>query len=110
MLAAPSRFVGYAQTAASRTGITYVDHSAYTTQAYNKLGQTAVTVYYPVDHTHTSPAGADVVAQAFVRGLLCGSSPLKKYVNGAGSSVPSEYIYKFYESPCSFQHNLDGCL
>ncbi|GLB35881.1 putative ferrous iron transport protein B [Lyophyllum shimeji] len=89
-IAAPPRFVGYAQTAASRTSVTYVNHYAYVAQAYNKLGQTATTAFYPVDHTHTSPAGANVVAQAFVRGLLCGSSSLKSKVNSAGQAVPSK--------------------
>ena len=46
--------------------------------------------FYPLDHTHTSVAGANEVAQAFVRGLLCGSSSLKNHVNAAGEAAPSE--------------------
>ncbi|KAF8899039.1 SGNH hydrolase [Infundibulicybe gibba] len=83
------RFVGYAQTAASRTGVVYVDHFDYVAQAYGKLGQTTTMGFYPIDHTHTSPAGATVVAQAFVRGLLCGSSTLKAKVNAAGMAAPN---------------------
>jgi rhamnogalacturonan acetylesterase len=90
-IVAGPRFVGYAKTAASRTGVTYVDHYAYVAQAFNKLGQSATSAFFPVDHTHTSPAGANVVAQAFVRGLLCGSSTLKSKVNSAGNGVPSEF-------------------
>ncbi|KAF9254999.1 rhamnogalacturonan acetylesterase [Marasmius fiardii PR-910] len=86
------RFVAYAQTAASRTGATYINHYAYTAQAYNKLGQSAVAPFFPVDHTHTSPAGANVVAQAFVRGILCSSSALKSRVNSVGQGVPSEWF------------------
>lgn len=82
--------MGYAQTAASRTGATYVDHYSYVAQAYDKLGQTATTAFYPVDHTHTSPAGANVVAQAFMRGILCGNSSLKPKANSAGLAVPSK--------------------
>ncbi|EKM84104.1 hypothetical protein AGABI1DRAFT_67318 [Agaricus bisporus var. burnettii JB137-S8] len=88
-IVAGPRFVGYAQTAANRTGATYVDHYAYVAQAYNKLGQTATTAFYPGDHTHTSPAGANVVAQAFMRGILCGNSSLKSKANSAGQSVPN---------------------
>lgn len=44
--------------------------------------------YYPMDHTHTSPTGADVVAQAFVRGVFCGNSALAQKINGAGKAVP----------------------
>lgn len=89
VIAAGPRFVGYAQTAASRTSVTYLNHYAYVAQAYNKLGETATTAFFPVDHTHTSPAGANVVAQAFVRGLLCGSNSLKSKVNSAGQAVPN---------------------
>ena len=89
-IVAGPRFVGYAQTAASRTGAAYLDHYGYVARAYGALGQTLVTTYYPVDHTHTSPTGANVVAQAFVRGILCGSSTLKSRVNAAGQKVPSE--------------------
>lgn len=89
VVAAGGRFVGYASDAASRTGVTYIDHSDYVAQAYNKLGQTTVTTYFPNDHTHTSPTGANVVAQAFVRGLLCSSNALKSKVNALGQAVPN---------------------
>lgn len=68
-----------------------MDHNDYVAQAYTALGQTTVTTYYPIDHLHTSPAGALVVAEAFVRGLLCGTSTLKAKVNAAGQAVPSEF-------------------
>ncbi|KAJ8084463.1 hypothetical protein PM082_003233 [Marasmius tenuissimus] len=91
-IVAGPRFVGYAQTAASRTGVTYINHYGYAAQAYQKLGQSTVTTYFPVDHTHTSPTGANVVAQAFVRGLLCSSNALKSKVNSAGQAVPNGCI------------------
>lgn len=89
-IVAGPRFVGYAQTSASRTSSTYLNHYAYVAQAFQKLGQTTTTTFFPVDHTHTSPAGAAVVAQAFVRGVLCGSNSLKSKVNAAGQVVPSK--------------------
>ena len=94
-----SRFVDYAKTAASRTGVTYVDHNAFVAQAYNKLGETQVDTFYPNDHTHTSPTGANVVAEAFVRGLLCGSSSLKIDVNSKGRAAPSEFTVTMVSSP-----------
>jgi rhamnogalacturonan acetylesterase len=36
--------------------------------------------YYPHDHTHTSPAGANLVAKAFVQALEVTNSPLNGYV------------------------------
>ncbi|KAI0633362.1 carbohydrate esterase family 12 protein [Trametes polyzona] len=88
-IGAPSRFVGYAADVAKNTSAAYVDHFAYVAQAYNALGQTTVNTFYPNDHTHTSPAGANVVAQAFIRGVLCGNSQLKSHVNSAGQAVPN---------------------
>lgn len=78
--------------------MTYVDHNGYTDQAYNVLGETIIDTYYPNDHTHTSPTGANVVAEAFVRGLLCGSSSLKSKVNSNGQSAPSEFDLAFHSS------------
>ncbi|PPQ73100.1 hypothetical protein CVT24_009436 [Panaeolus cyanescens] len=90
VIAAPPRFVGYAQIVASRTGITYINHYAYVVQAFKRIGQNNVAAYFPVDHTHTTPAGANAVAVAFVRGLLCSNNPLRSKLNSAGTSVPGE--------------------
>ncbi|KAJ3770346.1 rhamnogalacturonan acetylesterase [Lentinula raphanica] len=89
VLAAPSRFVPYAQEVAGNNSLVYIDHYDYVAQAYEALGETTVDTFYPVDHLHTSPAGANVVAEAFVRGLLCSESPLRNFVNGAGEAVPN---------------------
>lgn len=85
---AASRFVGYAQIVSARTGVPYVDHYAYTAQAYDAIGQELVKTFYPVDHTHTSPVGANVVAAAFVGGLLCGSSEWKTITTLAFDPLP----------------------
>ncbi|KAF9469865.1 SGNH hydrolase [Collybia nuda] len=91
-IVAGPRFVGYAQTAASRTGVTYVNHYGYVANSFNKLGQSTTSTFFPVDHTHFTPAGANVVAQSFVRGLLCGTDSLKSKVNSAGQAVPNGCI------------------
>ncbi|KAK0233632.1 rhamnogalacturonan acetylesterase [Armillaria fumosa] len=88
----PPRFVAYANTAATRTGAKYINHYAYVAQAYEALGETVVDDYYPLDHTHTSVEGANVVAEAFVRGLICGDSGLAAYVNSAGQAVPNSCL------------------
>ncbi|KAL3482189.1 SGNH hydrolase-type esterase domain-containing protein [Aspergillus californicus] len=66
-----NRFVGYAELAAERVGAEYVDHGAYTADIYESLGLSTVTSFYPNDHTHTSPAGAQVVADAFLKAVVC---------------------------------------
>jgi len=89
-IAGPNRFVTYAQSIGIRRNITYVDHYAYTAAAYDALGETQTTTFYPNDHLHTSPAGALVVAEAFVRGLLCSENSLTSRVNSAGKAVPGK--------------------
>ncbi|TDL21505.1 SGNH hydrolase [Rickenella mellea] len=86
---AGDRFVGDASLAASRTGADYVDHFDYVIEFYKALGQAKVSTFYPHDHTHTSPAGATVVAQAFVKGLNCGKSALKSSLTSAAKSLPN---------------------
>ncbi|KZV75970.1 carbohydrate esterase family 12 protein [Peniophora sp. CONT] len=75
-----NRFVGYAEDAATASGATFVDHGLYTAALYDKAGATTVDSYYPNDHTHTSPAGANVVARAFVLALEATSSSLASYI------------------------------
>ena len=75
-----NRFVGYAQDAATASGATFVDHGLYTAALFDKEGEATVDSYYPNDHTHTSPAGANVVARAFILALEATSSPLNNYV------------------------------
>ena len=66
----------------------YVDHGAYAANAWKLLGKTKTDSLFPVDHTHTSPAGADVVAKAFVKGLQCGGGGfLKGYVKNATATI-----------------------
>ncbi|CAK40153.1 CAZyme family CE12 [Aspergillus niger] len=72
----PPRFVEYAEIAADTADTSYVNHFAYVDQVYEALGADTVDAFYPIDHTHTSPAGADVVAKAFLRGVVCGKLSL----------------------------------
>ncbi|KAB8267245.1 rhamnogalacturonan acetylesterase RgaE [Aspergillus minisclerotigenes] len=76
----PSRFVEYAQLAAETAGVDwvdYVDHGAYVAARYEALGADMVNSYYPNDHTHTSPEGAQVVADAFLKAVACSDVALK---------------------------------
>ncbi|RYO81711.1 hypothetical protein DL764_009723 [Monosporascus ibericus] len=86
-LPSPPRFVGYAALAAQRvgSGTTFVDHFEATAKAYWRIGRDATNSLYPNDHTHTSPAGADLVARAFAQAIdfaMNGTTPLKPYVKG----------------------------
>lgn len=80
------RFVGYQKTAAkavNSASVTFVDHFQAVSNTYLKLGSKAVNAFYPNDHTHTSPAAANVAAQAFVQAVyqeLNGTTSLKPYI------------------------------
>ncbi|CAA7265900.1 unnamed protein product [Cyclocybe aegerita] len=87
-IAAPARFVGYSALAASRTGISFVDHYRYTAQSFQSVGEATTNTYFPKDYKHPNPAGANVIAQAFVRGVACVKSSLAGKINAAGKSVP----------------------
>jgi len=91
---AANRFTGYCQVVVSNTGSlsAFVDHGQYVANRFIALGATTVDSYYPIDHTHTSPAGANVVAAAFVKGLLCGGSPLASYVKNTTASIAGSCI------------------
>ncbi|KAK3311580.1 SGNH hydrolase-type esterase domain-containing protein [Chaetomium strumarium] len=88
---APPRFVAYAALAARNVGApgaTFVDHFQSVANMYRKLGSAKTNALYPKDHTHTSPEGADLVAQAFVQAVgrdLNGTTPLKGFLK---SPVP----------------------
>jgi len=89
-----SRFTSYGDIAATNIGgnTGFVDHGQYTANIFDTLGETAVDAFYPSDHTHTSPAGADVVAKAFVKGVLCANDALATYVKNTTASVEGNCI------------------
>lgn len=87
---APNRFVQYARDAARASGSTFVDHGQAMAEAYRRLGPEVVDTFYPFDHTHTSEAGADVVARSFVTALEGTGSGLKRYINRETYTGPVE--------------------
>ncbi|TBU25492.1 SGNH hydrolase [Dichomitus squalens] len=88
----PSRFVGYAQEAAGNLSAAYVDHGQYVANRFQSLGLSIVDSFFPMDHLHTSPQGADVVSAAFVKGVLCANDVLAAHVKNTTGSVPGSCI------------------
>ncbi|KAL0941307.1 rhamnogalacturonan acetylesterase [Colletotrichum truncatum] len=82
-------FAVYAQEVAQQESVAYVDHTKYSVAAFQAMGQTKATTYFPEDKTHTSWPGAKINAETFVEALKCGSggSGLVKYLNAAGKAV-----------------------
>ncbi|KAF2687238.1 carbohydrate esterase family 12 protein [Lentithecium fluviatile CBS 122367] len=86
----PSRFTTYSKSAAQQIGSSamFVDHGQYTANIFKTMGKAKTDALFPSDHTHTSPAGADVVNKAFVKALLCGGGGfLKGFVKNATEGV-----------------------
>ncbi|KAI0878144.1 carbohydrate esterase family 12 protein [Hypoxylon argillaceum] len=82
---APPRFVGYQLTAqkALGAGVYFVDHYQAASDLYYKLGNAATNALYPNDHTHTSPQGANLTAEAFTQAIhtqLNGTTSLYNYI------------------------------
>lgn len=88
----PSRFVEYAALAAENAGVEYVDHGAYTADAFYLMGADAVNAVYPEDHTHTDDAGAQVVAGAFFKAVLCAGVGLADVVTASEDSLPGSCL------------------
>ncbi|KAI1303493.1 carbohydrate esterase family 12 protein [Xylaria venustula] len=81
----PPRFVAYQLTAqkALGTGVYFVDHYQAVIDTYYELGNAATNALYPNDHTHTSPAGATYVAEAFAQAIhtqINGTTSLYDYI------------------------------
>ncbi|KAF3771069.1 family 12 carbohydrate esterase [Cryphonectria parasitica EP155] len=57
-------------------GVYFVSHGDYAAQLEKNLGATVTDENFPLDHTHTAPYLANLVAGAFVLGLKCGTSAL----------------------------------
>jgi rhamnogalacturonan acetylesterase len=86
----PSRFTDYCKIVVKNVGTTvssFIDHGQYVANRYIALGAAKTTAFYPVDHTHTSPAGAESVAGQFVKAALCSKSVLAPYIKNATASV-----------------------
>jgi len=47
---------------------------------WEALGPEKTATYFPIDHTHTSPAGADLNAHSVVAALRTAHSPLVVYL------------------------------
>ncbi|KAF1959550.1 secreted rhamnogalacturonan acetylesteras-like protein, partial [Byssothecium circinans] len=91
----PSRFTTYSKSAAASIGSNamFVDHGQYTANIFKTLGKSKVDAFFPNDHTHTSPAGANTVSKAFFKAILCGGGGfLSGSIKNSTSSVEGACI------------------
>lgn len=91
----PGRFTTYSKSVADQIGANamFVDHGQYTANIFKTLGKAKVDSFFPNDHTHTSPAGADAVSKAFVKAVLCaGGGFLNGFVRNTTATVEGACI------------------
>jgi len=72
---------------AKAQGVPFVDVTNAIADQYDKMGEAKVKIWFPEDHTHTSPEGADFNASMVVAGLKGINSPLVAFLSAKGQAV-----------------------
>jgi lysophospholipase L1-like esterase len=81
-------FKDWSAAVAKADNVPYLDHTDAIADKYEALGPEKVAQYFPVDHTHTSPEGAELNASlvvACMKGLA--DSPFTPYLSAKGKAV-----------------------
>lgn len=83
-------FREWASLVAHQENADYADVSRIVSRQYAKLGPETVAKFFPLDHTHTNEAGAELNAKMVVAGLKSlPDSPLTPFLSEAGRAVVS---------------------
>jgi lysophospholipase L1-like esterase len=83
-------FREWAAQVAPEEDVDYVDVSGIVSREYAKLGPEKVAAFFPLDHTHTNEAGAELNARCVVAGLKSlPDSPLTAYLSPLGDAILS---------------------
>ena len=84
----PGRYGEWAAEVARSQGVPFIDLTDIIADEYEKLGQEKVKELFGPDHTHTSPAGAELNASLVVAGLkVLRKNPLAPYFSAKGKAV-----------------------
>jgi lysophospholipase L1-like esterase len=81
------RFGKWSQQVADAEKVPFLDATNIIADAYEIMGQTQIIPLFPVDHTHTGQAGADLNASFIVAGLKGMRSPLAQLLSDKGAAV-----------------------
>jgi lysophospholipase L1-like esterase len=65
----------------------FIDMASVEAARLEATGQDKTALLFPIDHTHTSPEGAELNAQSVVIALKAAKSPLVQYLNAAGLAL-----------------------
>jgi lysophospholipase L1-like esterase len=82
------KFGLWAAEIAKSEGIRFIDLTSLIANEYEELGEQRVKEMFAADHTHTSPAGAELNASLVVAGLkMLKHQPLNRYLSAKGKAV-----------------------
>ncbi|MDI1250169.1 MAG: rhamnogalacturonan acetylesterase [Lacunisphaera sp.] len=78
---------------AETAGIAFIDLTRLIADEYQKLGAAKVKAFFPKDHTHTDPEGADLNAALVIAGLKgIRKGPFGDYLSPKGAAVEADKI------------------
>ncbi len=84
----PGKFGQWAAEVAKSQYVTFIDVTTLIADRYEKLGEERVKELFATDHTHTSPAGAELNASLVVTGLkMLKDKPLNRYLTVKDKAV-----------------------
>jgi len=87
----PGKFGQWAGQIAKSQQVTFIDVTTLIADRYEELGEAKVKELFATDHTHTSPAGAELNASLVVAGLkMLSRKPLNRYLSEKGTAVKTE--------------------
>jgi len=88
----PGKFGRWAAEVASSQQVTFIDVTTLIADKYEELGEEKVRDLFATDHTHTSPAGAELNASLVVTGLkMLKDKPVNRYLSAKGRAVESSH-------------------
>jgi rhamnogalacturonan acetylesterase len=115
------KFSQWAAEIAKSQNVEFIDLTRIIADRYEELGQEKVQALFGADHTHTSPAGAELNAELVVAGLkTLKQNPLGRYFSAKGKAIekatglallcPSSAVLA-YDAPASprAKYNFNSC-
>ena len=84
----PGKYGQWAAEVAKSQRVTFLDVTKLIADKYEQLGEDKVQELFATDHTHTSPAGAELNASLVVVGLkMLKGKPVNRYLSAKGKAV-----------------------
>ncbi len=88
----PGKFGQWAAEVAKSQHVAFIDVTTLVADKYEELGEEKVKELFATDHTHTSPAGAELNASLVVTGLkMLKDRPVNRYLSAKGKAVENSH-------------------